>query len=72
MFDKWLRSKYAVDISNLIVSFRKGNSWEQITGDSIKQWNVMRQKLGFIYILYGTQELSNTIIGKSETPKLDV
>lgn len=72
MFDKSLHTKYDVDIANLIVSFRKGNSWEQIAGDSIKQWNVMRQKLGFIYILYGAQELSNKIIGKRKTPKLDV
>lgn len=49
------------DTSNLIVSFWKGDSWKQITGDSIKQWNVMRQKLGFIHILYGTQELNKTI-----------
>lgn len=49
------------NISNLIVSFWKGDSWEQITGDSIKQWNIMRQKLGFIHVLYGAQELNKTI-----------
>lgn len=47
--------QYAVDMSHLIVGFRKGDSWEQITGDSIEQRNVMRQKLGFIYILYRAQ-----------------
>lgn len=50
------------NISNLIVSFWKGNSWEKITGDSIKQWNVMRQKLGFIHVLDGAQELNKTVV----------
>lgn len=61
--------QYGVDISHLIVGFRKGDSWEQITGDSIEQRNVMRQKLGFIYILYGAQELHKTIFGQSEILK---
>lgn len=64
--------QYAVDTTNLIVSFRKGDSWEQITGDAIEQRNIMRQKLGFIYILYGAQELNKTIFGQSETFKSHV
>lgn len=60
------------NISNLIVSFREGDSWEQITGDSIKQWNVMRQKLGFIHILYGAQELNKTTFKQNEPLKQDV
>lgn len=60
------------NISHLIVGLREGDSWEQITGDSIKEWNVMRQKLGFIHVLYGAQELNKTTFRLNQPLKQDV
>lgn len=42
-----------INIADPIVCFRKGDSGEQITGDSIEQWNIMGEELGLINILYG-------------------
>ena len=52
-----LRINNSIIITDLIVCFRKGDSWEQITDDSIEQWNVMGEKLWLIYILYRPQDL---------------
>lgn len=58
------KTNNAITISDLIVSLRKGDSWEQITGNSIKQWNIMGEKLGLINILDGPQELDIRTFGK--------
>lgn len=61
-----LKTNNATNISDLIVSLRKGDSWEQITGDSIEQWNIMGKKLWLINILYGPQQLDVTISDRNE------
>lgn len=63
------RINNAINTTDLIVSLRKGDPWEQITGDSIEQWDIMGEKLGLINVLYGPQELDVTSFGKSERLK---
>lgn len=58
------KTNNAINISDLIVSLRKGDSWEQIAGNSIKQWNIMGEELGLINILDGPQELDIRTFGE--------
>lgn len=43
--------------SHLIVCSRQGNAREKITGDAVKQWNIVRQELRFIYVFDGSEQL---------------
>lgn len=59
-----------IHLNHLIISLGEGDSWEQITGDSVEQRNVMGEKFGLIHIFYGPQDLGVLTTAKKTTTKV--